>query len=347
MVSVDTPPPEPVDEEPAVAATTAPPSVTPVVETVTPSPSPTPTPTAELHAEPDPDRHADPDADLIAEPDACAVAVAVAPAHRDPLGSRHRVAHSGGLRRSVMSDVADTFRARAARVVVLVVAAACLVGVAPPAADAGARDDAPRRWVGYPIPANGDAAGGWIGGYRVGGTKLFLTTPTRNPNRAGYAIAAGDRRRARTHRVEGRDRAGRVDPLEVRRLPGRHPGSRGRCDRSITCWSAESGEINRPRGKRRIRQSGNRAAVARFARIMLRQSKESAGPYSASLTASATDVGGTVAVTLSVTDGHGRAAGRAPGHAGDVGGCAGHRRDRRRRSRRGQVRGAARAAGRT
>ncbi len=66
------------------------------------------------------------------------------------------------------------------------------------------------------------------------------------------------------------------------------------------------------RGARRIRQSGDRASVARFARIMLRQSKASAGAYSATLTTSGTDVGGTVGVTLSVTDGHGRPAAGLP-----------------------------------
>ena len=84
-----------------------------------------------------------------------------------------------------MSELADTARVRAARFIVLVLAAACLVGVAPGAADAGSRGDGPRRWVGYPIPADGDAAGGWIGGYRVGGTKLFRDHADQEPQSSG------------------------------------------------------------------------------------------------------------------------------------------------------------------
>ena len=210
-----------------------------------------------------------------------------------------------------MSELADTARVRAARFIVLVLAAACLVGVAPGAADAGSRGDGPRRWVGYRIPSDGDAAGGWIGGYRVGGTKLFVTTPTRNRNRAGYD-----------------------SPQEIDDVPGR---TASRAETARAAWilskygayrdATQAAAVDAsvyhllvggkwrttgPRGARRIRQSGDRASVARFARIMLRQSKASAGAYSATLTASATDVGGTVAVTLSVTDGHGRPAAGLP-----------------------------------
>ena len=212
-----------------------------------------------------------------------------------------------------MSHVADTVRARAARVVVLVIvlAAACLVGVAAPAADAGSRDDRPRRWVGYPIPADGDAAGGWIGGYRVGGKKLFLTTPTRNPNRAGYAA------QQEVEDVPGRT-ASRAETARAAWILSKYGAYRDATQAAAVDASVYHllvggpWRTTGPRGARRIRQSGDRASVARFARIMLRQSRASAGRYSASLTAAATDVGGAVGVTLSVTDGHGRPAAGLP-----------------------------------
>ena len=71
----------------------------------------------------------------------------------------------------------------------LAVAALVAVPVAPvvgadrPDDRAGDRAE---RWAGYRIPSTGRAAGGWIGGYRVGRTPVFVITPERRPNRAGF-----------------------------------------------------------------------------------------------------------------------------------------------------------------
>ena len=209
-----------------------------------------------------------------------------------------------------MSELANRSRHQGAALVVVVVAA-CLVILAPPRADGGSLDGAPRRWAGYVIPANGDAAGGWIGGYRDGDTTLFLTTPTKSPNRAGLR-----------------------SPDELGNLPGR---SASRKETARAAWILSkygaykdatqaaavdatvyhllvggAWEIVGPLGAGRIRQSGDRASVSRFARIMLRQSRAHAGRYTAELAVSAADVGGSVAVTLSVTDGHGRPASGLP-----------------------------------
>jgi hypothetical protein len=204
-----------------------------------------------------------------------------------------------------------------------VLAAGCLVGTAPgPAAgDAARAPSTPHRWSGYAIRATGDADGGWIGGYRVGRTSLYVTTPTRSPNRAGYrtprevADAAGRQAsRSETERAAWilskyggyRDatQAAAVDASVYHLLVG------GR-------W-----HIRSSRGARRIRQAGDPASVARFARIMLRQSRGSAGAYTAQLAASGADVGGTVAVTLSVLDGHGRPAAGLPVTLAMTGGAA-------------------------
>ena len=45
------------------------------------------------------------------------------------------------------------------------------------------------RWTGYRIPRNGHADGGWMGGYQVGDTPVFVVTPTKRPNRKGYEPA--------------------------------------------------------------------------------------------------------------------------------------------------------------
>ena len=169
----------------------------------------------------------------------------------------------------------------------------------------------PQRWSGYAIRATGDADGGWIGGYRVGRTSLYVVTPTRSPNRAGFEtprevddLAGRTASRSETQRAAWilskygayRDatQAAAVDATVYHLLVG------GK-------W-----QLGSARGARRIRQSGDPASVARFARIMLRQSRASAGAYTARLVASSADVGGAVAVTLSVVDGHGRPAAGLP-----------------------------------
>ena len=198
-----------------------------------------------------------------------------------------------------------------ALVVTIVVAAACLVGVVPLPATGDEGVAASRRWSGYAIPATGRAAGGWIGGYRVDGTPVFLTTPGKEPNRAGYGSpdAVGD--------VPGRE-ASRAETQRAAWILSKYGGYRdatqaAAVDASVYHLLAGGAwRITQARGARRIRQSGNGPAVARFARIMLRQSRASAGTYAAALTATTADVGGTVAITLAVTDGHGRPASGLP-----------------------------------
>lgn len=208
------------------------------------------------------------------------------------------------------SSATRTFRP-AALVAMLVAVATCLVGVGPlPAAgDAGA--GASRRWSGYAIPATGRAAGGWIGGYRVDGTPVFLTTPDKLPNHAGYEPlrTVGD--------VPGRA-ASRSETERAAWILSKYGGYRDATQAAAVDASVYhllvggAWRIRETRGARRIRQSGNGPAVARFARIMLRQSRASAGAYAAVLTATPADVGGTVAITLAVTDGHGRPASGLP-----------------------------------
>lgn len=205
-----------------------------------------------------------------------------------------------------MSPTVSSCRDRAVRLVGLLLCAGCLVGVAP-TPSAGAGGDDPRRWSGYAIRATGDADGGWIGGYRVGHTSLFVTTPTKDPNRAGY------RTRRRVDDLAGRA-ASRSETTRAAWILSKYGDYRDATQAAAVDASVYhllvggKWHIGSVRGARRIRQSGDPAAVARFARIMLRQSRRSAGAYTARLTTSGADLGGTVAVTLTVLDGHGRPA---------------------------------------
>jgi hypothetical protein len=197
----------------------------------------------------------------------------------------------------------------------LTLSAACLVAATPGTAagdDPAARPgDRPDRWSGYRIRSTGDADGGWIGGYRVGDTTLFVVTPTKNPNRAGFETpTAVDDVAGRATSQSETERAAWI----LSKYGGyRDAAQAAAVDASVYhLLVGGKWKVGSPRGARRIRQSGDPASVRRFARIMLGQSRASAGAYTAWLDASGADLGGAVAVTLSVVDGHGRPAAGLP-----------------------------------
>ena len=158
--------------------------------------------------------------------------------------------------------------------------------------------DKAHRWSGYRIPRNGHADGGWMGGYQVGDTPVFVVTPTRRPNRRGYeatqVVADLDKSRGASRRATARAawvlskyggyrdalQAAAVDAVVYHLLVG------GR-------W-----RIDHHRGAARIRHSGDPASVRRYARIMLDQSRKFAGVYRVTVTATSADVGGTIEATV-------------------------------------------------
>jgi hypothetical protein len=219
------------------------------------------------------------------------------------------------LKETVMSESVRPRRTRPVRLAALILSAACLVAVTPgtatgngPAARAG---DKPHRWSGYAIRSTGDADGGWIGGYRVGDTTLYVVTPTKSPNRKGFeAPRAVDDAAGRATSQSETERAAWI----LSKYGGYRDATQAAAVDASVYHLLVGGKwkIGSPRGARRIRQSGDAASVRRFARIMLRQSRASAGAYTARLDASGADLGGAVAVTLSVVDGHGRPAAGLP-----------------------------------
>jgi hypothetical protein len=204
-----------------------------------------------------------------------------------------------------MSEPAGRARERTSLLRVLVVAAACLAMTSPPAVGASAVDDSPGRWAGYGIPRTGKAAGGWIGGYRVGAATVFVTTPGQRRNRHGYEEA----RIVENHR-EGAG-ASRARTARAAWILSKYGGYRDATQAAAvdaTVYHLLVGRkwrVTGARGRGRIRRSGQGGSIRRFARIMLRQSAQSAGPYTASVTATGADVGGTIAVTVAVTTGDG------------------------------------------
>ena len=182
---------------------------------------------------------------------------------------------------------------------------------ATPVAASYAQDTA-HRWSGYRIPRNGHADGGWMGGYKIGDTPIFVVTPTRRPNRRGYeathVVADLDRSRGASRRATARAawvlskyggyrdalQAAAVDAVVYHLLVG------GR-------W-----RIDHHRGAARIRHSGDPASVRSYARIMLEQSRKFAGVYRVTVTATSADVGGTIEATVKVTARHDRPAAGLP-----------------------------------
>lgn len=205
---------------------------------------------------------------------------------------------------------ASPSRRRSLLLVTVLLGAAPLV--AAPTVAAGSTSHAAERWAGYQIPRTGDAAGGWIGGYRIGDTPIFLITPTREPNRQGY-------QRARVvNDLSGRRGATHVETKRAAWILSKYGGYRdatqaAAVDASVYAvlvggrWSTTGA-----RGARRIHDTPDSATVLRFARIMLKQSRLHAGQYHARVKATNADAGGTIEATVTVTDGHGRPAAGLP-----------------------------------
>jgi hypothetical protein len=193
----------------------------------------------------------------------------------------------------------------------LLLAAATLAAVLPvdavsvTTAAAERPHHAARHWAGFRIPRNGRADGGWIGGYRVGRTPVFVTTPGRRPNHAGFRGVRP------TGNVAGKKGATRRETSRAAWILSKYGGYRdarqaAAVDAAVQhLLSGGRWEVGGRRGAARIRATGDARTVRRFANVMLRQSRVSAGRYGASVTAASADVGGVTEVTVRVRDGRG------------------------------------------
>jgi hypothetical protein len=205
---------------------------------------------------------------------------------------------------------ATSLRRRSLLLVTLLLSAAPLV--AAPTVAAGSTSHAAERWAGYRIPRTGDAAGGWIGGYRIGDTPIFLITPTREPNRQGY-------QRARVvDDLSGRRGATHAETKRAAWILSKYGGYRDATQAAAVDASVYAVLVGGrwrttgARGARRIHDTPDSATVLRFARIMLKESRLHAGQYRARVKATNADAGGTIEATVTVTDGHGRPAAGLP-----------------------------------
>lgn len=190
-----------------------------------------------------------------------------------------------------------------AAVLAAVLAVATLVAL--PAPRAAGADDRADRWAGFRIPPTGRASGGWIGGYRLDGTPVFVITPGRRPNRAGFrpADATSDLRGSKGPTGAATERAawilskygGHKDAVQAAAVDAA----------VLHLLGGRAWRIGARRGAARVRASGDPATVRRYVRLMLRGSRASAGPHTVTVEPSTADVGGVTAVTVRVTDGHG------------------------------------------
>ena len=198
---------------------------------------------------------------------------------------------------------ATTARAALVRTLAALLTTATLVAV--PAGGATAADDRAERWAGFRIPSTGHAAGGWIGGYRVGRTPVFVITPERRPNRAGFRAADP------TNDLQGRRGPSRRDTQRAAWILSRYGGHRDATQAAavdaavLHLLGDRAWRVGEARGAARVRASGDPATVRRFVRLMLRGSRVSAGRYRAVVLPTTADVGGVTSVTVRVTDGHG------------------------------------------
>jgi hypothetical protein len=189
-------------------------------------------------------------------------------------------------------------------------ATAMLVALPAPRA-AGAADRA-ERWAGFRIPSTGRAAGGWIGGYRIDTTPVFVITPGRRPNRGGVRPANP------TTDLQGRRGPTRLQTERAAWILSRYGGYKDAVQAAAVDAAVlhlvgdRAWRLGGRRGAARVRASGDPATVRRFVRLMLRSSRASAGRYRAAVLATTADVGGVTAVTVSVTDGHGGPVGGLP-----------------------------------
>lgn len=177
--------------------------------------------------------------------------------------------------------------------------------VAAPVGSAVTAGDRAERWAGYRIPATGHAAGGWIGGYRVGRTPVFVITPDRRPNRAGF------RRAAPTNDLAGRRGPSRRETQRAAWILSKYGGYRdarqaAAVDAAVLHLLGDRGwRVGGARGAARVGASGDPATVRRYVRLMLNGSRASAGRHRIAVVPSTADVGGVTSVTVRVTDGHG------------------------------------------
>ena len=174
-----------------------------------------------------------------------------------------------------------------------------------PATQAVGAADKAERWAGFRIPSTGRAAGGWIGGYRIGRTPVFVITPERRPNRAGLRPADP------TNDLQGRKGPSRRETQRAAWILSKYGGYKDAVQAAAVDAAVlhlvgdRAWRLGGRRGAARVRASGDPATVRRFVRLMLTSSRASAGRYRAAVVATTADVGGVTAVTVRVTDGHG------------------------------------------
>jgi hypothetical protein len=191
-------------------------------------------------------------------------------------------------------------RSRLPALVLCSVAALSSTLLAPVTASA-ATVDRPR--TGFPVRADGTAAGGWFGSRTLARRAVFRIDPTAKPRSGGF--------RDGVWMAELRGRG----PVEVNRWRVRRAAwivsKYGTYDSDAQAAAVEAaldtllhGGSYRLAGsatERRLRQSGSRDSIISLARYMLDHSVQMAGPYRVRVTTQSAVLGGRLGVGVEVT----------------------------------------------
>ena len=175
--------------------------------------------------------------------------------------------------------------------------------VAPPSPAAPQRRTADQPRVGYALPADGTASGGWLGSRTVARRAVYRIDPAREPSTPRF----GPGRWIRTPSGSGpvrvtRSRAQRAAWLLAKY--GTYPSDAQAAAVEVAVHALLHGGAYGRSGSRtaeRLRRSGAAEAIAPLADYMLERSRRLAGPYRVRVTATGAAVGDEASFAVRVT----------------------------------------------
>lgn len=199
----------------------------------------------------------------------------------------------------------DRARGRGRLLVCVLALAAVLLSLEPASSAQAAAErrtaDPPR--MGYALPADGTAAGGWLGSRTVTGRAVYRIDPSRGPRAPGF-------RPGRWLASPIGSGPVRVDRFRTQRAAwllakyGTYPSDAQAAAVEVALDALLHGGAYARQGARtraRLRRSGAEGAIAPLADYMLEHSRRLAGPYRVSVTATGATVGDDAGFVVRVT----------------------------------------------
>ena len=163
------------------------------------------------------------------------------------------------------------------------------------------------RWVGYKIAKNGKAAGGWIGGHKVGGKVAYRFKPAAKPPAGKWSKV-----RVRS-KVKSRKATARAAWIISKYGTYRDRAQAAAVQVALHhLLAGKKWRIGAKAQKRRMKQSGNAANIRRLAKVMVKQSGKRAGPFKIQVTSTRPTVGAAARVSVRVRSRSGKAVKKLP-----------------------------------